>query len=250
MTDSSAHSNPSHNTELLQALGELSGLMLATEDLTEMLTRVAVLAASSIGVPVSCGITLQRDDGRAYTVATSDERAAELDELQYAGGAGPCLQTMHTGEQVSVPSVAVETRWGDYPAHLLAAGVRSTLSMPLLADGRSVGALNLYATDVEAFTPPRERSAAVFAASAAGTIATALRLTHQVELTEQLRAALSSRAVIDQAIGILIRDRRCGPDEAFDVLRAASQRRNVKLRVVAEEMVAAMSRKPRPGQPR
>lgn len=146
--------------------------------------------------------------------------------------------------------MTVETRWGDYPAHLIASGVHSTLSLPLIADGQRVGALKLYASEPEAFTPTYERAATIFAASASGAIGTALRLAHQVALTEQLKTALSSRAVIDRAIGILIRDRRCGPDEAFDVLRAASQGRNVKLRLVAEEMVAAMSRKPRPGQPR
>ncbi len=235
--------------ELVAALGELSSMMLATAGMETMLARVAGLAASSIGVPVSCGITLKHD-GRALTVATNDERAAHLDELQYAGGQGPCLQAMNTGEAVSVPDMTVETRWGDYPAHLLASGVRSSLSLPLNADGQQVGALNLYSSDLEAFDSARERAASLFAASASGAIGIALRLAEQVALTEQLRTALSSRAVIDQAIGILIRDRRCGPDEAFDVLRAASQRRNIKLRLVAEEMVAAMSRKPRPGQPR
>lgn len=235
--------------DLVQAFGELSSIMLATADLETTMTRVAGLAATSVGVPVSCGITLRRD-GRALTVATSDQRAAHLDELQYAGGQGPCLQAMDTGEAVSVPDMTVETRWSDYPGHLLASGVRSSLSLPLTADGQRVGALNLYSSDLEAFDPTHERAATVFAASASGAIGIALRLAQQVALTEQLRTALSSRAVIDQAIGILIRDRRCGPDEAFDVLRAASQRRNVKLRLVAEEMVAAMSRKPRPGQPR
>lgn len=235
-------------SELVSALEELSSLMLATEDLEERLTRVAMLASSSIGTPVSCAITLQ-PDGRAITVATSDAWAAQLDELQYTGGEGPCLESMREGKPVSVPDTTVETRWGNYPTHVLAAGVRSSLSMPLMANGQPVGALNLYASEMGVFTPQRETNAAVFAASASGAIAIALRLSDQVQLTEQLRTALSSRSVIDQAIGILIRDRRCSADEAFDVLRAASQRRNVKLRIVAREMVTAMSRKPRPGEP-
>lgn len=248
MADNVTHFPAAPGSELVQALAELSSLMLATEDLEGMLSKVAGLAAASVGVPTSCGITLE-PDGRAITVATSDAKAMEFDELQYDAGEGPCLQTMHSGEIVSVPDMTVETRWGKYPARVMAAGVRSSLSLPLFADGRPVGALNLHAWDAQVFTPARERDATVFAASASGAIAIALRLAREVELTEQLRTALSSRSVIDQAIGILIRDRRCGSDDAFDVLRAASQRRNVKLRVVAQEMVAAMSRKPGPGQP-
>lgn len=56
---------------------------------------------------------------------------------------------------------------------------------------------------------------------------------------EQLKAALTSRTTIDQAIGILMAQNRCGPDEAFEILAKASSNRNVKLRELARQIVAA-----------
>jgi ANTAR domain/GAF domain len=73
---------------------------------------------------------------------------------------------------------------------------------------------------------------------------------HDVEITDQLRAALTSRTVIDQAIGIVMGQNRCDADTAFAVLRAASQNRNIKLRVVAAEILTAVSKKvPTQGRP-
>lgn len=238
-------SSPTSEPDVVEALSELSKAMLATEGVEQLLERVAGVAASAMGPDAWCGITLS-SDGRAFTVAVSDPRAALVDEIQYANGDGPCLQSSRTGMTVSVPDLTTEDRWGDYPAHALAQGVRSSLSMPILVEGDSVGALNLYGGTVEVFDESRQRDALVVTAGASGTIAMALRLARQVTLSEQLEAALSSRTVIDQAIGIIIRDRRCSPDEAFAYLRTASQHRNVKLREVAVELVDSMSQKPPP----
>lgn len=235
-------------TDLAQALGELYALALATEDLQEMLQQTARVAASGLGDGISCGITVA-PGGRSFTIASSDDRASQVDEMQYADGDGPCLQTLRTGIRTAVPGLTVETRWGDYPAQALAAGVRSSLSLPLTTQNRTLGALNLYSGSIESFPQQREDLAAILAVGATGVIGTALRYAEQVQLTAQLQEALTSRTVIDQAIGIMVRDRRCGPDEAFALLRAASQRRNVKLRVIAEELVRSMARKPRPGEP-
>lgn len=230
---------------LAQALTELAAVMLATSDLQNLLYRVATLAARSATAgnsgDVYCGITMASEHGE-YTLAASDARAAAVDEVQYANGDGPCLQSLRTGLVVSVPDLTVETRWGDYPAHALAEGVRSSFSTPMTADGITLGALNLYAETAHAFGEQQQRDAAVFTATATGAVAMVLRLGAQVQLSEQLRNGLSTRSVIDQAIGIMISNRRCSPDEAFAYLRSASQHRNVKLRDIATELVQTMTR--------
>lgn len=231
---------PTEPPPLARALADIVGAMLALPDLEQLLTRLAELAAGSVGEGSSCGITIS-SDGRTFTVASSDARAMQLDEVQYAGGDGPCLQTLRTGQAVSVPDLTDETRWGDYPTHAMTHGVRSSLSLPLIADGTPTGALNLYAAQPDVFTPDHVRAATVIAAAAAGAIAMALRLGAQVILTEQMQTALSTRAVIDQAIGIIIRDRRCTPDEAFTFLRTTSQQRNVRLHQVATQVVNAFA---------
>lgn len=233
---------------LVAALAELAAVMLATPDLQSLLSRIATLAALSAtagtGVEAYCGITVASEHG-AYTLAASDVRASVVDEGQYANGDGPCLQSLRTGEVVTVPDLTVEIRWGDYPAYALAKGVRSSLSTPMTADGTTFGALNLYSIAPHVFGEQQQRDAAMFTATATGAVAMVLRLGAQVQLSEQLRNGLSTRAVIDQAIGIVISNRRCSPDEAFTYLRTASQNRNIKLRDVATELVQTMTRRSR-----
>lgn len=231
--------------DLAVALAELAGAMLALPDLEQLLTRIAQLAAAAVGGGTWCGITVGTE-GRPFTVAHSDPRTLRVDELQYARGDGPCLQSLRTGQVILVPDLEAESRWGDYPAHAVSAGVRSSLSLPLITEGAPTGALNLYAAEPDAFDADRVRAATVFAAGGAGAVAMALRLAAQVSLTEQMRTALSTRAVIDQAIGIIMRDRRCAPDEAFGYLRMRSQQLNIRLHQVATDLVQETTRRPRP----
>lgn len=128
-----------------------------------------------------------------------------------------------------------------YRLSALAMGVRSVLSLPLDGGDQAVGALNLYSRSTHAFGEREQVAAQRFADEASRALSLAVRLVQHVELTEQLRAAMTSRAVIDQAMGIIMGQNRCGADEAFAVLRAASQHRNVKLRVVAQEIITSVT---------
>ena len=128
-----------------------------------------------------------------------------------------------------------------------ASGIRSCLSLPLSAEG-IIGALNLYAPVPDAFGEAEIRRAEVFAASASAALALAARQASATVLTGQLREALASRAVIDQAIGIIMAQERCTSDEAFGILRNASQNRNLKLREIAHQIVTSVSgQPPQPG---
>jgi GAF domain-containing protein len=226
--------------EATVSLAELQALLLAHEDVEDFLQEMAVLAAARVADGASCGITL-RPGGRATTVASSDELAARVDEVQYGIEKGPCLHAMRTGEVVSVPDTAGEPRWSGFEQQAAAQGVASSLSIPLTADGLHIGALNLYAPVAGAFGEVEARRAERFAATASGALSLAVRQAQQTDLTEQLRAALASRAVIDQALGILMAQERCSATRAFEILRAASQHRNVKLREVAAGIVTAVS---------
>jgi hypothetical protein len=118
-------------------------------------------------------------------------------------------------------------------------GIRSALSVPLKADG-TAGALNLYAAVPAAFGATEVHTAEIFARHAAG----ALTVAHQANLVGHMHAALTSRAIIDQAIGVIMAQNRCTPDVASTMLRTASQNRNVKMRQLAAEIIAGVSRKP------
>jgi GAF domain-containing protein len=145
---------------------------------------------------------------------------------------------------VRVDDTAGETRWGGFAIRAAAHGVRSCLALPLVADGRNAGALNLYAQQTRAFGPPEARRAELVAQNASGALAMALRLASCVALTEQLQASLASRLVIDRAIGVIIARERCTQREAFEVLRSTSQNRNIKLREIAASVVASVRGEP------
>lgn len=213
-------------------------LVTGSDTLEEFLTELAHVATDEIQRRMSCGLTAQVE-GRKVTIAASDELAAALDQVQYDSGEGPCLTAMATAELVEVSNPADVDQWEVWRAEAVRRGLRKSLSIPLVTmSGDVLGALNLYSTNPGKFTDADHEAAQHFADHAAGALAVAMRLAQLAELTGHLETALESRAVIDQAKGVLMARERCSADEAFAILRIASQRRNIKLRDVATEIVA------------
>jgi GAF domain-containing protein len=233
--------------ELGAAYCELQNLILDGPDVTEFLHQLTVLASAL--VPGShCGITLRRD-GQTATVAHSDGIAMRMDEIQYVRGRGPCLEAIDQATRVEVPDMSSEDRWGDYPGYALSNGIHSALSLPLTFDGHTRGALNLFATAPHAFTDADLARAEAFTAQAATALTIVLRHASQLVLDDELREALATRAVIDQALGILMVTRKIGAHEAFEVLRHTSQTTNRKVSTIAAELIETMTGHP-PEPPR
>jgi GAF domain-containing protein len=213
------------------------------------LDKMARLAAEVVTPVAACGITVRRD-GHPFSAATSNDLAAQVDELQYGADHGPCLDAMRGGTVVQVDDLRRDERWDDYRPRAIALGVVSSLSLPLIVDGESLGALNLYAATPSPFAGPLRRDAEAFATQCAAALTVSLRQVRQARLQQQLAEAMVSSSVIDQAVGILMGQQRCTAVVAFDLLRQASQHRNRKLRDVAAEIVTNVSGQPpqpRPG---
>ncbi|HLU57803.1 MAG TPA: GAF and ANTAR domain-containing protein [Pseudonocardia sp.] len=230
------------------AAAELAAPLLSTESFDDLLRGVAELSADLVGGASTASLTLA-EGGRVITVAAADPVATRIDVHQYERGAGPCLLALHTATVVHVPDLRAERRWADFDALVLSHGLRSVLAVPLLVRGGAVGVLNLYARGDVGFDERDLRLAEALAAHAAVALTAALRTYDHVSLTDHLRAALTSRSVIDQAIGIVMARERCSADEAFDVLRRVSQQRNTKLRDVAADLVSAVAKPPGGGRP-
>jgi ANTAR domain/GAF domain len=226
--------------------GQLQDFILDSDDVEDFLAELAVYSASSLSGPggeVLCGITLQRR-AKATTVASSDENARAMDEVQYSFGDGPCLSSLRELETVHVPDLSTEWRWPDYIAAVAARGIGSILAVPFDLTGDAAAALNLYSASPHAFTGEAIGRAETFARLASKGLRVALRIAHLSEARTDLSAALESRTVIDLAVGAIMAQNRCSQEAAFTILRKASNARNIKLREVAQAVVASIAAEP------
>jgi GAF domain-containing protein len=227
----------------------LQSLLLTASGVESFLQRLTELAPNAVEIPVSCGVTARRD-GQPLTVASSDEQARGLDESQYEAAAGPCLHTLETGEVMSVPDVDLEQRWPGYLEEAREKGLRSSLSLPLVVDGSTVAAMNLYSfAGPGVFDEQVQRRCRVFASLAAGALQLAIGRAADRQLVDQLEEALASRTVIDQASGILMGQQYCSAEEAFSLLRMRSQSSQRRLREVAGDLIVRVTGEPpQPGR--
>ena len=222
--------------ELWRSIADLSGLLLNEEDQETTFRRIADLAVRSIGGCDAVGVTINEKEGPATRAATGG-LVYEVDNYQYEIDEGPCLSAVVERDIVSVEDMGSETRWPRFSRHAADRGLHSSLSLPLMVRGEALGALNLYAFRTKAFTSPGVQTASMFAAQAAVTVANSQTYAASVKLTRELREALDSRAVIDQAMGILMGRNGHGAEAAFTKLRVRSQAENRKLREVAADIV-------------
>ena len=226
-----------------EAFARIGRLKLGETDLEGVLQTIADLAKATLPGAEEVSVTLVRSSG-AYTAAHTGALALDLDEEQYARGNGPCLDAAALLTSLATPHVDGESRWPGWAQRAEQAGVRSALAVGLPVEEGVTGAVNIYATAPEAFDEDAVALAEQFATYAAVALSNAHVYDQQTTLAEQLRAAMESRAVIEQAKGIIMGERRCSADEAFRILSEASRSGNRKVRDLAAALVARAGRSP------
>lgn len=215
-----------------QAMVRSSGLDTLLRDLTDR-------AVQEVPGAEACSITVRRA-GRLLTLAGSDGMPSGLDLRQYENGSGPCVDAAETGEEQYAPDLAEESRWPSYTEYARSTGVRCVLAVPVAVEGESGAAINFYGVRPGALGPGRD-AARAFAARSGEAIDVALRIERRRQSAADVRTALLSRSVIDQAVGILMARERIDARIALERLRRVSQDRNVKLRDLCGQLVARVS---------
>lgn len=210
------------------------------DDLLEYLQRCVDMAMRVIPGAHHAGITACTA-GETFTAVHTDAVTLDVDSHQYACGEGPCLQAMSTGQIVRVDVATSRIRWPEFTEDAETAGVRSFLAAPLGSDSDRLGALNLYSRDLDGFNADDELLLQVLVAHAARALRDYAALQNARRVVGQLREAMTSRAPIEQAKGILMAARGVSADEAFQLLRAESQNTNTKLHDVAVAFVTRHS---------
>jgi GAF domain-containing protein len=226
--------------EVATALHELGHMLVSEDDIQTTLQRVVDLAAATIEGCDAAGVTLEEQSGYLTAVST-DERTNGVDQGQYAVGDGPCLTAMHDVVIVRVSVDEAEARWPRFAADARSHDVRSFLAAPLVVRGTAIGALNLYSRSPDGFSKVDDVLVSLYGSQAAIALTNARTYEGARKLSEQLQEAITSRAVIEQAKGVLMAQHRIDADEAFGVLRTRSTRSNIKLRTVAAQVVAEVS---------
>lgn len=239
--DLSRAQSASDDHDVATAVQGLAGLVSDVDDLEDVLTHIAEFAVTAVPGADGAGATVvHAGDGPPAVLAwaVTDPLVREIDHLQYdICREGPGLTVMLTGRALVSGSLGSDGRWPRFGGRVARLGVHSALAVPLVVRGHVVGAINVYAHQRDGFADHAVRLAVQFARPAAVSVGN-LRVLHAARARAiQLQAALTSRAVIDQAIGI-VRSRSGGTaEEAFDRLRQTSQAENVKLAVVAQRLV-------------
>ncbi len=231
-TESSQPANPA------EALERLSRLSLRELSMDGLLQTVADLAKTAMpGNPETSVLLLVKD--RPTTVVSTGQLAVDLDERQYEGGHGPCLHAARTGELTEIADTRTDGRWPDYLPRAVQRGNLSSLSVPLVIDEdeQVSGALNIYARRTDAFDDDSRSVATRFGPYAAVATGNVYAYQSARDMADNLQLALESRAVIDQAKGVLVERYKLTPDQAFQLLTQASMHANRKVRDVADDHV-------------
>ncbi|MEU4717901.1 GAF and ANTAR domain-containing protein [Micromonospora purpureochromogenes] len=226
---------PQSPLDLTEAFIQLGTIRHDETGLDAILTRIAQVARDGIPGAAEVSVTLVHGT-EATTAAYTGDLALRLDEWQYEQGRGPCLDAATTGTVMIVADMATESRWPEWARRAREAGAGSSMSIGLPIQEAVVGALNVYGTRPGAFDEVAE-AAQTFADHAAVALANAHLYDSTANLAQQMQSAMHSRAVIEQAKGIIMGQRRCSADEAFAILAKVSQNSNRKVRDVAEALV-------------
>jgi len=225
--------------DAMHAFAELALITVNADPAEKTLRRVAELAKRTLGEVEDVSLTVIHDR-KPDSVVFTGPLAVDLDERQYDLGFGPCLDAAKTGQTLVVDTSADDSPYAEFARIAARAGVRSVVSVGLPLNQRSIGGLNIYRTTATAFDPMFLQHAEVFASYAAVAVNNVTRYADVAADAVNMRAAMESRAVIEQAKGIIMARDYCTPDEAFDILRRTSQQQNVKLRDLARTLVDSL----------
>jgi GAF domain-containing protein len=219
---------------------QLGRIVLGREPLGAVVSRIAELAREAVPGAEEVSVTLI-EAGRARTVGFAGELAAALDERQYSSGRGPCMDAAVTGATIAIEDTATDTLYPEFSRAADRQGMKHTLSVGMPGLHATAGALNIYGRGERGpFSELARDVAAGFASYAGIALANAAVYAGAVQEVAQMKEAMVSRAVIEQAKGIIMRDQKCDAVRAFAILRDASSRKNQKLRDVAQAIVTSV----------
>jgi GAF domain-containing protein len=218
---------------LAVVLAQMARDMASEDSVAETLATLVDHAVTAVPGCESAGVTMARR-GWYETTAATDQVVHDVDRYQYETDEGPCLNALEEHEIFRTGDLPADPRWPRFGQLAAELGILSMLSFRLFVDDETLGSLNLYSREPEAFGDRSVALGALFAAHAA----IALDQARARESERNLERALDGNRRIGMALGIIMALHRVDEETAFNALRALSQRRNQKMREVADDVIA------------
>lgn len=222
--------------DLRRALGELSELRFGSADVNDAMQQIVRTTHAMFDVD-GAGLMLADAEQQLHNAAVSDARFHDLEELQLRHDEGPCISAFDGKDLVCVEDLAEDRRWPVFGPAALERGVRAVLASPIPYDQHAIGVVGVISADRRPWSPEGELALLAFTDLAALLIASMMRAREQSDLAGQLQGALNTRAVIEQAKGVLMAQQQVPPREAYRRLRDLARRERRKLAAVATEVV-------------
>jgi hypothetical protein len=242
-------------SDLADRAAALLSLAATTEE--RSLSQLTALAASQVPGCAAAHVGVWRD-GELITQAASHPEPSRLVEAQIGSGHGPVLDALADGEAVSCPDTLTERRWPDFAVAALRIGVRSAVTLayremqaaprgqhgPVAESSRQPAAVTLFLVGLRprAMDADQLQLAELLVAYGGALVGAVSDYGDSRRVAIQLRDAASSRAIVDQAKGILMHALSCSADEALERMREVSQRTNLRATEVAQRVIDAHSR--------
>lgn len=217
--------------ELADTFAEVARCLLSEDGEKATLQRICELAVETIDACEHAGVSVM-ERRRIHSIAGSDAVPEAVDHVQDEVQEGPCLDALVEHEVFVTGALSQEDRWPNFSRRAFEeSGVESIMSFRLHSDSETLGVINLFSKQRDAFNDDDIHLGSIFAAHAAVAFSA-------MQKQEQFDEALENRDVIGRAKGILMARSGVSEEEAFEMLRAASQRMNRKLRDVARSIAA------------
>jgi GAF domain-containing protein len=227
--------------DVREALAELGKLRFGEMRVEDALYEIVQTTHAIFDVD-GAGLMLADSNHHLRNVAVSDERLGHLEDLQIRHQEGPCISAFDDKELVSAQDLTQETRWPLFSPAAVARGVRAVLASPLPYNQDAVGVVAVLSEDRHPWSPEGELALLAFTDLAALLIASMMQGEQQSELATQLQGALNSRAVIEQAKGVLIGQQGLSAHAAYLQLRDQARAERRKLVAVCADLVHSAAR--------
>lgn len=218
--------------ETVERLSRVTKLLKTQRSLPAQMEAVVGIVKRTVPSCDAAGIVLLVE-GEPTSVAVTDRLTIELDLVQYNTGDGPCLTALRDGNVIRIDILERDSRFTRFAPGALDQGLRSVLSTPLDANGRTVGALNMYSTTENAFDDRTSEAVRPIAEYAGQAIGTSPLYAYSLDMVDGLVEDLESRAIIEQATGVLMASQDQTSGEALGHLRDLAMRSGESMRTVA-----------------